>query len=333
MDDRVPVVGERVTRVGVAGSSPSLPVAVGRGAAGSRKYGAPSIGRDDPHRRTCVAPNAVAAHHVGGEHQRGARSAGERHDDRRRRRAAEAPREVRRDERDEARSARHRPRRSPPARPPRRAAPSRARSTLVPRARGEVVAELQRLEPAASARPAATSTATASASGQTCSQPRPLSAPTSQTVGLLDARAGRRGSARRRSRPGTAPRGRSDQHEPIAVQPRRARPACNSATARRDRPAERGQRRATAPATTPSTITETPASAAPAVIPMMSGETSGLRARSWNIAPDTPSASPASSAVSARGSRSSSTMKLVAWSPGRRVPRRPHRARAGSRRA
>ena len=47
----------------------------------------------------------------------------------------------------------------------------------------------------------------------------------------------------------------------------------------------------------------------------MSGATSGLRVTCWKIAPASPSAPPASRQVSARGSRSSSTMKLVAWSP------------------
>ena len=47
----------------------------------------------------------------------------------------------------------------------------------------------------------------------------------------------------------------------------------------------------------------------------MSGATSGLRATCWKTAPAIPSAAPASSAVSTRGSRSSSTMKSTAGSP------------------
>ena len=46
----------------------------------------------------------------------------------------------------------------------------------------------------------------------------------------------------------------------------------------------------------------------------MSGEPSGLRVSDWKIAPESPSAAPASTAQSARGSRRSRTMKDAAGS-------------------
>ena len=52
----------------------------------------------------------------------------------------------------------------------------------------------------------------------------------------------------------------------------------------------------------------TAAALAPASMPMMSGLASGLRARLWKIAPETPNAAPTSTPVSARGRRSVRTM-------------------------
>ena len=54
---------------------------------------------------------------------------------------------------------------------------------------------------------------------------------------------------------------------------------------------------------------------APAVMPMMSGLASGLRASDWKIAPDSPNAAPTSTAVNARGSRSVRTMKSESGLP------------------
>ena len=48
-------------------------------------------------------------------------------------------------------------------------------------------------------------------------------------------------------------------------------------------------------------MTNTAAAAAPALMPMMSGLASGLRAMRWKIAPDSPKAAPTSSGGEARG--------------------------------
>ena len=49
--------------------------------------------------------------------------------------------------------------------------------------------------------------------------------------------------------------------------------------------------------------------------PMMSGLPSGLRVTLWKTAPAIPNAPPTSSPVSTRGSRSVSTMNVLAGSP------------------
>ena len=68
-----------------------------------------------------------------------------------------------------------------------------------------------------------------------------------------------------------------------------------------------------------TTIPKTAASDAPEVIPMKSGEASGLRARVWNIAPASPKAAPTSAPATARGSRSSPTMNWAAGSPAPKI--------------
>ena len=59
------------------------------------------------------------------------------------------------------------------------------------------------------------------------------------------------------------------------------------------------------------TITNTAHAAAPALTPMMSGLASGLWARRWKIAPETPNAAPTSTAARPRGRRSVSTMNAL----------------------
>ena len=69
-----------------------------------------------------------------------------------------------------------------------------------------------------------------------------------------------------------------------------------------------------------TTIPKTAASDAPEVMPMKSGEASGLRARVWNIAPESPKAAPDERPpASARGSRSSPTMNWAAGSPAPKI--------------
>ena len=58
-------------------------------------------------------------------------------------------------------------------------------------------------------------------------------------------------------------------------------------------------------------IAATAAVEAPMVMPMISGLANGLRSTPWNSVPATPNAAPASSATSARGSRTPSTMKSM----------------------
>ena len=60
-------------------------------------------------------------------------------------------------------------------------------------------------------------------------------------------------------------------------------------------------------------------------MPMMSGLASGLRSMVWNVAPETPNAMPTPTAVTARGSLSSSTMKVA---PGICAPPRIRRKSA-----
>ena len=60
----------------------------------------------------------------------------------------------------------------------------------------------------------------------------------------------------------------------------------------------------------------TAAALAPASMPMMSGLASGLRARLWKIAPETPNAAPTSTPVSARGRRSVRTMNSASLGAG-----------------
>jgi hypothetical protein len=54
---------------------------------------------------------------------------------------------------------------------------------------------------------------------------------------------------------------------------------------------------------------------APAVMPMMSGLASGLRASNWKTDPERPNALPTSNAATARGSRSVRTMKSASGLP------------------
>ena len=53
----------------------------------------------------------------------------------------------------------------------------------------------------------------------------------------------------------------------------------------------------------------TAAALAPELMPMMSGDASGLRSIVWKVTPAMPNAKPASSPSAARGSRSSPTVK------------------------
>ncbi len=65
------------------------------------------------------------------------------------------------------------------------------------------------------------------------------------------------------------------------------------------------------------TIERIAAALAPELMPMTSGLASGLRSSVWKVAPATPNAMPASTAVRARGSRSVPTVNEapVTWSP------------------
>jgi hypothetical protein len=64
-----------------------------------------------------------------------------------------------------------------------------------------------------------------------------------------------------------------------------------------------------------TTIVSTAQAAAPAVMPMMSGLASGLRAMRWKIAPERPKAAPTRTAAKPRGSRRVRTTKSVSGRP------------------
>ncbi len=67
-----------------------------------------------------------------------------------------------------------------------------------------------------------------------------------------------------------------------------------------------------------TTTAKTAAAPAPALMPMTSGEASGLRSIVWKVTPAMPSALPTRRARTARGRRSSPTVKLA---PGTVCPR------------
>ena len=106
----------------------------------------------------------------------------------------------------------------------------------------------------------------------------------------------------------------ADEHEPVR------RHARSSTPAGRWRRRRRGRRRAAPNAVArgrrvSTTMQNTAAALAPASMPMMSGLASGLRARLWKIAPDSPNATPTSTPVSARGRRSVRTMNSASSVP------------------
>ena len=67
-----------------------------------------------------------------------------------------------------------------------------------------------------------------------------------------------------------------------------------------------------------TTSATTAAALAPELMPMTSGEASGLRSIVWKVTPATPNAMPVSTAMLARGRRSSPTVKEA---PGTVPPR------------
>ena len=106
----------------------------------------------------------------------------------------------------------------------------------------------------------------------------------------------------------------ADEHEPVAGD---APLVGEQVDGERGRARRRRARRRSPGSTCRATITmtNTAAAAAPALTPMMSGLASGLRARRWKMAPDSPKAAPTSSAVRPRGRRRVRTMKALSSEP------------------
>ena len=238
------------------------------------------------------------------------------------------------------RSAARRTRRRPSARRPRwrrRPAPTPITISTQPRpldpdaeARGGVVAEMQRAQRARTSRVSGTRTAIRSPAAALAPSRAVEAAdqPAQRDLGVPDVGPGHQvGDARRRASGAEAD---ADQHQPVARhaappgEQRRSATAVTSAPTKAT--AETGEAGSAEHRSRPR------AALAPEVMPMMSGLASGLRTMVWKIAPDMPKATPTSSPMSARGSRSSLTMKSVARSPRPNREERPRRPASGSRR-
>ena len=179
---------------------------------------------------------------------------------------------------------------------------SRERSTRTPSARAASSPISSIVSRRESASAAGTSSASAAATGHTCSQPRPLRLPT-QPVRRRERVVARR--ARDQVGVDRLERGAdadADQHQPVALHAAAQREQVDddrrSTVPARDGAEADLQRGAAAT----SRITTSAPVAAPVVKPMTSGLPSGLRVMLWKIAPAIPNAAPTSSAVSTRGS-------------------------------
>ena len=132
--------------------------------------------------------------------------------------------------------------------------------------------------------------------GWTSAQVRPLSEPVSQINGglhVVDARLGQQVGRARVDRRGDAD---ADEDQPVGRDARASRRGGRSSAAEVSAPTQRGERRARCRWRAGRRSPNTAASDAPEVMPMKSGEASGLRAIDWNIAPDRPKAAPTSTA-------------------------------------